>query len=462
MAIPFIKHSFIGKSKQSQPYTAAAHVRYISRLSATNYRYAERMPVQWHAAQRFLNEREDSIRKNGRVIDKLVISIPREMTMDQAVDAIRNFGFQLSDGRAPFYFTIQDWDSHNPHCHFILVDADIETGKRVFKTTDKDSSERIKELWEGVCNRELKALGIDASISFSEAAEKKAQRLEEETYANDNEAKSPPEIPDVESDSQAGADMPPDAPLSAFEEEAEELIHAEEETYAEDALEGDEDMAEQPTVAQRVARVQSIRIEKERLAQLQTQREDYWRQFQDARVGAERASLLVADAIVAKQFTNANVYQAELTLKQYQRENGKLRGWRIPIINWKSRTRVEAEQAEAQLRHAQFRHASKEKDYSEAEQQRGIQERRAFELERKATQLEIQLRVLGTDAELAEAEKLFEEQIRDELWALQSEDLEAALERGEITEDQFKEILYLTGRHEELQELEEQNEGPEV
>ena len=278
MAIPFIKHSFIGKSKQAQAYTAAAHVRYISRQSATVYRYAERMPLHYHAAQRFLSQREDSIRKNGRVIDKLVISIPREMTMNQAVDTIRNFGFQLSDGRAPFYFTIQDWDSHNPHCHFIFVDADVETGKRVFKTTDKDSSDRIKELWEGVCNREMAELGIDASISFRDAAEKKAQRLEDEQYADN-----------------APEEMPPDAPLNEVPEEYDEPIPAEEETDEED----DMDMPEELTVPERVARIESVRIEAVRLEHLMGQRQTYWEQYHRAREGADKAALMVADAIVA-------------------------------------------------------------------------------------------------------------------------------------------------------------------
>ena len=254
MAIPFIKHSFIGKSTQAQPYTAAAHVRYISREKATVYRYSERMPLHYHAAQRFLSEREDAIRKNGRVIDKLVISIPREMTMDQAVDTIRNFGFQLTDGRAPFYFTIQDWDSHNPHCHFILVDADVETGKRVFRTTDRDSSDRIKQLWENVCNGELQALGIDASISFREAAEKKAERLQADRYeveqaggetrveTPENEAEQSVEAGGEGHPDDAAELVPPDAPSNEYEHEIGEPIPDEDETLAEDANDGEEAM----------------------------------------------------------------------------------------------------------------------------------------------------------------------------------------------------------------------------
>lgn len=448
MAIPFILHRHVSKKEQKQPYTAAAHVRYISRQSATVYRYAERMPLQWHAAQRFLNEREDRIRKDGRVIDKLTIALPREMNMDQAVDTVRKFGFHLGQGRAPFYFTIQNWGQENPHCHFIFVDADVETGRRVFKTTDWGSTDRIKDLWESICNDELRSLGIDARISFSEAAELKAAKLEAERF---EEEQTPVPEPDE--------DVPQDAPLNEFEEPDEEPIPAEVEPEAEDALEGDWEMADDLTVPERVARIESTRIEAVRLQDLMGKREVLWEQFRKAREGVEQASVAVADAIVAKQFTDQNVYQARLVLKQYQRDNGKLKGWRIPIVNWKSRTRQEAEEAERHLRHAEFRHASREHAYNSAVDNRTAQELRAFELEKKATQLEIQLRCLGTDEELNEAMKLFDERLAKDIWALQTNELEQAFQRGEITRAQYRDILHLSGRDQDLADLDEGQEA---
>ncbi|MBR0721753.1 MobA/MobL family protein [Bradyrhizobium manausense] len=440
MAIPFILHRHVSKKEQKQPYTAAAHVRYISRQSATVYRYAERMPLQWHAAQRFLNEREDRIRKDGRVIDKLTIALPREMNMDQAVDTVRKFGFHLSQGRAPFYFTIQNWGQENPHCHFIFVDADVESGRRVFKTTDWGSTDRIKDLWEDVCNDELRSLGIDARISFSEAAELKAAKMEAERY---EEEQSP--IPDSE--------VPLDAPLNEFGAPDEEPIPAVEESAAEDALEGDEDMADDLTVPERVARIESVRIEAVRLQHLMGQREVLWEQFSQARKGVEKANLAVADAIVAKQFTDQNVYQAKLALQHYQRDDGKLKGWRVPILGWKTRTRHQAEEAERQFKAAEFRHAIKEHAYNSAVDHQTAQELRAFELERKATQLEIQLRCLGTDEELNEAMKQFDEQLAKDIWALQTNELEEAYARGEISRAQYREILHLSGRDQDLADL---------
>jgi len=446
MAIPFILHRHVSKKLQKQAYTAAAHVRYISRQSATVYRYAERMPLNWHAAQRFLCQREDRIRKDGRVIDKLTIALPREMTMDQAVDTVRKFGFHLSSGRAPFYFTIQNWGENNPHCHFIFVDADTETGRRVFKTTDLNSTDRIKDLWESVCNGELQALGIDASISFSEAAELKAAKLEAEKF-------------EAEQEPLPGEELPQDAPLNEFEGPNEEPIPAEDETYAEDAPEGDDDMADEMTVPERVARVESVRIEATRLQHLMGQREVLWEQFRAARAGVEKANLAVADAIVAKQFTDQNVFQAKLALQRYQRDDGRLKGWRVPILGWKTRTRHQAEEAERQFKAAEFRHSIKEHAYNSAVDHQTAQELRAFELERKATQLEIQLRCLGTDEELNAAMKQFDEQLAKDIWALQTNELEEAHARGEITRAQYRDILHLSGRDRDLADL---DAGPDL
>lgn len=46
MAIYSLHHSSIGKSTQDEPYTAAAHIRYITRTRALGRIDGERMPTQ--------------------------------------------------------------------------------------------------------------------------------------------------------------------------------------------------------------------------------------------------------------------------------------------------------------------------------------------------------------------------------------------------------------------------------
>ena len=138
VAIPFIKHTPVGKSTQAKPYTASAHLRYISRKANTHHIEADGMPKHYWAAQDFLDEREDKIRKNGRVCDKFIIALPNEMTLEQGVDTVRQFGNKLCRFdedeqrflRGSYYFTLQDHGTKNFHCHFIYVDADRESGER--------------------------------------------------------------------------------------------------------------------------------------------------------------------------------------------------------------------------------------------------------------------------------------------------------------------------------------------
>lgn len=177
VAVFTFKHAFVGKAG-SAPGTASAHVNYISRKSATCYQEAFGIPSKPRqtAAQttwRFLDEREASIRKNGRVCDKFIIAVPVEMKQEEAIGLLRAFGqkigcrYDAEQGRllkAPFFFTLQDWGSHNPHAHFVFVDADRESGERVFGTTKKGSTERLRAAWEETANAELERLGYEARI----------------------------------------------------------------------------------------------------------------------------------------------------------------------------------------------------------------------------------------------------------------------------------------------------------
>lgn len=480
MAIPFILHRHVSKKLQKQAYTAAAHVRYISRQSATVYRYSERMPLNWHAAQRFLCEREDRIRKDGRVIDKLTISLPREMTMDQAVDTVRKFGFHLSLGRAPFYFTIQNWGEQNPHCHFIFVDADIETGRRVFKTTDLNSTDRIKDLWENICNAELQALGIDASISFSDAAELKAAKLEAERYEAEQGAvtNTPPEADAMAEDRRPEAvtnqlsdepgQPPPDAPTHELPEPAEEPIPAEDETDAEDAPEGDSDMA-----LTRDQRFRFARREMHELRTLQNKRQEvtrlrtdyaYWRE--EAKVSREKAQL-------AKDAHEDAIARTHKAGDAYERTHfmGMRRGINLDFGLFKIRTKGidRAIDAEAEYEKATYAQAVRAADFREAnnyannvivkvseleEKVRGI-DARVNELENA---IDLHERINGYEADLEEAEGFFKDVIGKYLNDISPNDIIDAYENDEIGIDDAKMFLTHMGHTDLANWIEAQQE----
>lgn len=157
MAIYSLHHSSIGKSTQAQPYTAAAHVSYITRKSALSFLEAGGMPASKKGAMAFLTRLEDYSRANARVADKLLLALPRELSPEQRRELVRAFGEAVSKGRAPWIAAIHEngKDAQNPHCHFLLVDRDKDTGKRVFQTSEMGSTERLRRLWEDYTNHAL-------------------------------------------------------------------------------------------------------------------------------------------------------------------------------------------------------------------------------------------------------------------------------------------------------------------
>ncbi|TCQ16377.1 MobA/MobL family protein [Rhizobium sp. PP-CC-3G-465] len=115
------------------------------------------MPVDKDKAVAFLKHAEDRLRKNGRVADKLMLALPRELSADQRVTLVREFAEAVTGGRASWFAAFHDKrkDAKNPHCHLLICDRDVQTGKRVFETSEKGSTERLRVLWESHTNAAL-------------------------------------------------------------------------------------------------------------------------------------------------------------------------------------------------------------------------------------------------------------------------------------------------------------------
>lgn len=146
--------------------TAAAHVRYITRQSAARLVLAERMPEAPHQARAWLDGQEQAERKNGRVIDKVMVALPRELTPEQRAVLVREFAGEVTQGRASWLAAIHDQgkDADNPHAHIVIRDKDPDTKKRVAGLSEKGSTERLREAWEIAANRALKRAGQEARI----------------------------------------------------------------------------------------------------------------------------------------------------------------------------------------------------------------------------------------------------------------------------------------------------------
>lgn len=174
------------------PGTAGAHIRYISRPEANPEIYSQHMPDDHREARNWLDQQERASRKNARVIDKLRIALPRELTEAQRADLVCSFMAELTDGRIPWYAAIHQTghDEGNPHVHIAIHDRDVETGRRVLRLSDnaKDRAkaglpgpkavEWVRERWEDACNAALEKAGhlvrVDRRTLEAQGVDRKA------------------------------------------------------------------------------------------------------------------------------------------------------------------------------------------------------------------------------------------------------------------------------------------------
>jgi hypothetical protein len=133
-------------------------------------------PVQ---ARTWMDGQERLSRKNARVIDKLRIALPRELTDSQRAELVAGFMEELTGGRIAWYAALhhEGEDAHNPHVHIAIHDRDVETGKRVLRLSDSardrakaglpgpKAVEWVRERWEHAANAALKAAGHEARVN---------------------------------------------------------------------------------------------------------------------------------------------------------------------------------------------------------------------------------------------------------------------------------------------------------
>jgi len=165
MAIFSLHHASIGRTTH-RAGTAAAHARYILRCNAVGAVVSCHVPEGSAAVQQWLNEQETADRKNARVIDKIMVALPRELHPLQQQKLIRDYCIAITNNRAFWFAAIHDkgTDQNNPHAHIVIRDRDPQTGKRVAKLSGKGSSEKLRMLWETKANEALAKAGQKVRI----------------------------------------------------------------------------------------------------------------------------------------------------------------------------------------------------------------------------------------------------------------------------------------------------------
>lgn len=176
MAIYSLNLRSIGRSTHASG-TAGAHLHYIAREGAEPELAAEYMPTDPTEARTWMDNAERADRKNARVIDKVRIAIPRELSPEQRMELVRDFAKGITKDRVPWFAAIHasGKDAHNPHCHLVIRDRDIDTGKRVLRLSDSPRDrakaglepkavEFVRAQWEHYANQALERAGHDVRI----------------------------------------------------------------------------------------------------------------------------------------------------------------------------------------------------------------------------------------------------------------------------------------------------------
>ena len=177
MAIYSCNIRSIGRTTHAEG-TAGAHLRYIGRERAASEVMATHMPDDPQEARTWMDSHERSARKNARLCDKLRIALPRELNEAQRAQLVQDYVGELTQNRVPWYAALHQTgkDRSNPHAHIVLVDRDIETGRRVLNLSDStrdrqkkglpgpSAVEWVRERWEHHANAALERAGHDARI----------------------------------------------------------------------------------------------------------------------------------------------------------------------------------------------------------------------------------------------------------------------------------------------------------
>ncbi|MGX7709468.1 hypothetical protein [Methylobacterium sp. Gmos1] len=383
----FIKHTKVGKSTQAEG-TAAAHYRYACRKSATDYVESYIIPGNYWEAQDYFNKREKNIRKNGRVIDKFALIFPVGMKQIHAVAATRTFLQRIGKGRGPYFFALQNFKDGtvNPHAHCIFVDECAWSGRRVFRTSDRGSSKRLRQEFVSVANEILQqqeyTFRVDMRTMKELQHEMELQQHipEMELAAQERVIESLPQFTD-DSDKPSITDLPQDAPIHELDEPAEEA-HARTQTHAEETAMADEDDGQ--SIARPLTLVDQIRAAHEsgkHIERIEADRQTHLRLRESYAI--EHTDMVNAQK--AAESAKLDVTTAENELGDLRRQRGIVRqqGDGFRVLGWDSPARARANELDAMIHTTEVELARRRTSAAQLETHATYRERTAWEVHRK-------------------------------------------------------------------------------
>lgn len=175
MSLYSLHHSSIAMGQPGSVGKAAGRVRYVIRAGAATAVVEARTglsSMKPAAISAFCAERERQAGRNGRVVETIMVALPREADHDQRVELLRALAEHVTKGEAPYIGAIHDAgkDAANPHAHLVAFEQlkarrpgqRGRTGK-VIRLSEDGALERLRADWAAIHNRLMAAWGSVAS-----------------------------------------------------------------------------------------------------------------------------------------------------------------------------------------------------------------------------------------------------------------------------------------------------------
>lgn len=185
MAVFYLQHTGKGKAAYDRQ-GIVNHGRYVLRKSARGLMETRHAPEDYGQVLGWLGRLYDESRANARVIDTLIVNLPRELNQTEQAQLLRTYLDLVTKGRTPYLFVIHTDKPDNPHAHIIIRDADIGTGRRVAGLSKLGSSQTLRALWEALCNRSLRDHGIAISRHGKNSPQHRALNNQAQLEQNGN------------------------------------------------------------------------------------------------------------------------------------------------------------------------------------------------------------------------------------------------------------------------------------
>jgi hypothetical protein len=470
-----LEHSALTR-KQSGPTHLRAHANYCANTNRCDRVIAVNFSTNRHDIDKQLGAHDKTVtRANGRIAEKIQFCHPVQMSEAHRYQATRRFLWRVTfQGRIRAVAFHHDQHTHNPHAHVIIVDSDEEgnqvgyfgrsgTYRREHSPVKGNPTEWFRRMWEEECNGVLEEYGYEERIDRRTNLERGLQEAQKHRgYDNDN-IDPIPELAPIEAKPEPVDFSPPDAPISEFEPPVEEPIPAEDDTDAEDAHVGADDMALPIT-----KRLDNTRRELAELKILNARRQDavrlgkeyaYWRAEADvARSNAEKASDALADARSTTELADQAMKDTHIL--------GFRKGVNITLGIFTIRTAgiEKAIKAEARYEKATYSQALREAAFREANHAANRAIQRVYEIEQRLGGAEeavrLHERINGQLEDFSAADAFLKERLSSYLDGLSPNDIMDAYEDGDLTLEDTKDILNHMGHPELVAWIEAQQEQP--